>query len=397
MKKSLSFLIFLLLSCSEEEKSLQVESLAQDSLIIDTHIDVPYRLWRQHEKGQNIEDISKLSSGNFDYMRAMAGGLNIAFFSIYLPSVTEELKTSFEMANQLIDMVEDIVSLNPNKFYLIRSSQDANSLPKESIVGIALGMENGAPIQGDLKRVKLFHDRGIRYITLTHSKSNHISDSSYDDNIQWGGLSDFGKSLLVEMNNRGMMIDVSHVNDQAFYQAIEISETPVIASHSSLRHFTPGFERNISDDMLLKLAQKGGVIQINFGSDFLTLASQEFRNNKKEFILSFQTERSLSSEEILNLDKKFKINNPYPFADISVVLDHIDRVVDLVGIDHVGIGSDFDGVGDTLPVGLKDVSMYPNLVQGLVDRGYSKLDIQKILGKKLLRVWIEVENYAKEH
>jgi membrane dipeptidase len=272
-------------------------------------------------------------------------------------------------------------------------------LQKKSVVGIALGMENGAPIEGDLSRVQYYFDRGIRYITLTHSKTNHISDSSYDENIQWHGLSEFGKNLIGEMNRVGIMIDISHVNDEAFYQAIEISEAPVIVSHSSLRHFTPGFERNVDDAMLSKLAEKGGVLQINFGSSFISQRSRNYSTAMEEFLQEkFGEDRSDLSEEIINeARREFVYENEYPFATLDEVLDHFDRVVSLVGINHVGIGSDYDGVGDTLPVGLKDVSSYPNLIQGLLERGYSQKDIEKILGGNLMKVWREVEEYAIQH
>jgi len=396
------FLIFLSLlfqSCAEHIKNLDAEQIAQDSLILDSHIDVPYRLWRQHLEGLEIDDISGSTDGDFDFIRARKGGLNVPFFSIYLPASTQEDGTSHQMANELIDMVEDIVTLHPEKFILINSVADLGSITKKNIVGIALGMENGAPIQGDLSRVQYYFDRGIRYITLTHSKTNHISDSSYDENIQWHGLSEFGKSLIEEMNKVGIMVDISHVNDEAFYQAIELSQVPVIASHSSLRYFTPGFERNVDDAMLSKLAEKGGVIQINFGSSFISSRPRDYLVTMNSFLESRlgQNLEEVSEQDIRETRSEFIANNPYPYASLDEVLDHFDRVVQLVGIDHVGIGSDYDGVGDTLPVGLKDVSTYPTLIQGLLERGYSRKDIQKILGGNLIRVWKEVEEYAERN
>ena len=396
------FLIFLSLlfqSCAENIKNLDAEQIAQDSLILDSHIDVPYRLWRQHLEGLEIDDISGSTDGDFDFIRARKGGLNVPFFSIYLPASTQEDGTSHQMANELIDMVEDIVTLYPKKFILINSVADLGSITKKNIVGIALGMENGAPIQGDLSRVQYYFDRGIRYITLTHSKTNHISDSSYDENIQWHGLSEFGKSLIEEMNKVGIMVDISHVNDEAFYQAIELSQVPVIASHSSLRYFTPGFERNVDDAMLSKLAEKGGVIQINFGSSFISSRPRDYLVTMNSFLESRlgQNLEEVSEQDIRETRSEFIANNPYPYASLDEVLDHFDRVLQLVGIDHIGIGSDYDGVGDTLPIGLKDVSTYPALIQGLLERGYSRKDIQKILGGNLIRVWKEVEEYAERN
>ena len=393
------FLFLILQSCSESKISLNADEIAQDSLILDSHIDVPYRLWSQHLEGLEIDDISGPTNGDFDFIRARKGGLNVPFFSIYLPASTEEDGTSHKMANDLIDMIEDIVTLYPEKFLLIKSVDDLSSLTNKNIVGIALGMENGAPIQGDLSRVEYYYDRGIRYITLTHSKTNHISDSSYDENIQWHGLSEFGKTLIEEMNRVGLMIDISHVNDEAFYQAIELSQVPVIASHSSLRHFTPGFERNVDDVMLNKLAEKGGVLQINFGSSFISQRPRDYMDLMNNFLeLKFGQSREGVSEEVINeARKEFFSKNKYPYATLDEVLDHFDRVINLVGVDHVGIGSDYDGVGDTLPIGLKDVSSYPSLIEGFLERGYSREDIDKILGGNLIRVWKEVEEYANRN
>ncbi len=368
MRKIISLIIIMLISCSEEIEKISSEDLAKKLTIVDMHIDTPYRLWRQNLNGDEIDDISKRTlKGDSDYPRAVSGGLNVPFFSIYTPASTQIDSTSHEMAVSLISMIEDIVTLHSDKFFIVKSTSDIELLDRERL-GIAFGMENGAPIEGDLSRVQFYHDKGIRYITLTHSKSNHISDSSYDENHQWeGGLSSFGKELIREMNKVGIMVDISHVSDKAFYESIEISEVPVIASHSSLRHFTPGFERNVSDDMLIKLASKGGVISINFGSSFLTKKALEYRRNRE---------------------------GPYPFADVTDVVDHIDRVVNLVGIDHVGIGSDYDGVGDTLPSNLKDVSTFPNLISELLTRGYTEEDIEKILSGNIIRVWKEVEDFA---
>ena len=393
-----SLVLCFLISCSKTDPPNLSEQIASEMLIVDTHIDVPYRLWEQHQLGQEIDDISIMTTGNFDFTKAKSGGLNVPFFSIYLPAETEEDGSAYEVANNLIDMVEDIVTLSPDKFTLIKSTDDISSLDIKNILGVVLGMENGAPIEGDLSRVQFFYDRGIRYITLTHSKTNHISDSSYDENIQWGGLSDFGKQLIEEMNSVGIMVDISHVNDDAFYQAIEISNTPVIASHSSLRHFTPGFERNVDDEMLKALAKKGGVIQINFGSSFITEAPGLYFDKIKKYINDQVIDlKNASKEDIDKVRAEFMSKNPFPYADVSLVADHIDRVVVLVGIDHVGLGSDFDGVGDSLPEGLKDVSMYPNLIKELLNRDYKKEDIRKILSGNLLRVWKQVESYAREN
>ena len=359
----------LLLGCVNE-KDLTPDAIAQGSLIIDTHIDVPYKLKMQLEYNGSFEDISEKTSLNFDYPKSIKGGLNLPFFSIYLPASTEEEGTSFILANELIDMMDRIIETNPEKFFFVDTSTYLGNLPGQNLIGIAYGMENGAAIEGKLENVEYFYNKGIRYITLTHSKSNHISDSSYDENKNWGGLSEFGKSLIPEMNRIGVIVDISHVSDDAFMQAIEISKTPVIASHSSLRHFTPGWERNVSDEMLIALAKNKGVIQINFGTAFLN--------------------------DVNDKNKSYDPNT-YIHAEVTDVVDHIDHVVNVVGIDFVGIGSDYDGVGDTLPNGLKDASSYPNLIAELQNRGYSTTDIQKILGGNFVRVWREVEEYARDN
>jgi membrane dipeptidase len=261
---------------------------------------------------------------------------------------------------------------------------------------MAMGMENGGGIDGNLANVAYFADRGIRYVTLAHSKSNHIADSSYDDNEQWNGLSEFGRTLIPEMNRQGVMVDVSHVSDPAFWQVLELAAVPVIASHSSLRHFTPGFERNMSDEMVTALGENGGVVQINFGSSFLTKTARDYSNATQAAIEQFRSDEHAAADEeaLKNFMAQYQAENPYPFATVDDVLDHIDRAVALAGIDHVGIGSDYDGVGPTLPVGLEDVSRYPNLVTGLLGRGYSEGDVVKILGGNLMRVWAAVEAYA---
>jgi membrane dipeptidase len=246
--------------------------------------------------------------------------------------------------------------------------------------------------------VQYFHDRGVRYVTLTHSLSNQISDSSYDDNKQWDGLSEFGFELVKEMNRVGIMVDISHVSDAAFRDVMEVAQAPVIASHSSARYFTPDWERNISDEMIKRVAESGGVVMINFGSAFVTREANEYTLSRKAAYDAYIEESEFEKNDELQAafdDLYARDNGPYPYATLGETLDHFDHVVTLVGIDHVGIGSDYEGVGDSLPVGLKDVSSYPNLIKGLLERDYSEDDVRKILGENLLRVWAEVEAYAE--
>jgi membrane dipeptidase len=259
-------------------------------------------------------------------------------------------------------------------------------------------MENGAPIEDDIANVSHFYDRGIRYITLAHSLSNLISDSSYDDNKQWGGLSEFGVDVVKEMNRLGIMVDVSHISDEAFWDVMDVTSAPAIASHSSARHFTPGWERNLADDMIVRIAENGGLVMINYGSDFLTKAAFEYSAARRDAFEKYLEETGQQSNDELRrqFGEQYKTEHgPYPYATLEDVLDHFDHVIKLTSVDHVGIGSDYDGVGDSLPIGLKDVSSYPNLVEGLLRRGYSDADIRKMLGENLLRVWREVEAVAR--
>jgi len=371
---------------------ISAKDIASSSIIVDTHVDVPYRL------ESKPDDISVATeSGDFDYPRAVSGGLNAPFMSIYTPAKLEAEGGSREVAVKLMDMVDGFAEQWPDKFRIARSPADVRKQFAAGLMSLPMGMENGSPIEGDLSSLQYFYDRGIRYITLTHSLSNHISDSSYDSNRQWGGLSEFGVEVVKEMNRLGIMVDVSHISDDAFWQVMDVATAPAIASHSSARHFTPGFERNMSDEMIVRLAENGGVIQINFGSSFITAEAQEYANARSEAGKAYAALHPEFSET--DLYRSFPAiyaaaNGPFPFASLSDVLDHIDHVVKLTSIEHVGIGSDFDGVGDSLPHGLKDVAAYPNLIQGLLDRGYSEADIRKILGENLLRVWQVVEDYA---
>jgi membrane dipeptidase len=350
--------------------------LAERFLIVDTHIDVPYSLQ------EGSYDLTVLSEKHdFDYPRAKAGGLDIPFMSIYVPAEYEG-NGARAFADKLIDMVEGVAHAAPDKFAIAYSVADARRIAGEGKIALALGMENGAPIEGDLANLAHFKERGIRYITLTHSKNNHIADSSYDTERKWHGLSPFGELLVADMNRRGVMVDVSHVSDEAFARAVAISQAPVIASHSSARHFTPGFERNPSDELIRALAAQGGVIQVNFGSTFLTATANAWSKAYNNVHDAYMKEHGYAKNgpEDKAFEADYRAKTPLPYAGLDDLLDHIDYIRDLVGVDHIGLGSDFDGVGDSLPVGLKSVADYPNIVAGLLARGYSEQDIEKILG-----------------
>ena len=368
-------------------------ALARQLLIVDTHIDLPHRL---HEEWQDVSQATP--SGDFDHPRALAGGLDAAFMSIYVPARVDAAGGAEVRADELLGLVEGIVRDAPDKFALATCADDLKRIKASGRIALPLGMENGAPVAGGFDKLQRFRERGVRYITLTHSKVNAIADSSYDPVRRWQGLSPYGKELVAEMNRLGVMIDVSHLSDQAFWQVLELSQTPVIASHSSLRHFTPGFERNLSDAMVRALGERGGVVQISFGSVFLTPAAVAYRSAQNEAELAFALRNHLGEDDpqLKTFAERYRSDHPYPYATLDDVLDHFDRAVALAGIDAVGVGSDFDGVGDSLPEGLKDVAAYPNLVRGLLERGYSREDLSKIFSSNLLRVWRDVEAFAAE-
>jgi membrane dipeptidase len=369
----------------------RARELAQELIITVGHFDVPYRL------NELMEDVGfRTEQGDFDFVRAREGGLDAPFMSIYVPASYQENGGAKAFAEKMIGLVEEIVSKHPDKFSLAGSPQEVQALFEEGKIALPMGMENGAPLEDDLRNVEYFYQRGIRYITLTHAKDNLICDSSYDTTRTWNGLSDYGRQVVAEMNRVGVITDISHVSDSAFYQVMEISQAPAIASHSSCRHFTPGWERNMTDDMIKTLARNGGVIQINFGSTFLDQASRESSDQIKLQLPQWESEQSGLSQEEIDKYKKDYHREHYVYSNVSRVADHIDHVVSIAGIDHVGLGSDYDGVGDTLPEGLKDVSGYPNLISELLERGYSEDEIAKICYKNVFRVWNKVAEVAQQ-
>ncbi|MBH51456.1 MAG: peptidase M19 [Candidatus Marinimicrobia bacterium] len=395
----LSFIImisFIVSACSNDQALRnKANVLAHKFIITDGHIDVPWRL------NKGYEDLSvRTKSGDFDYVRAKEGGLDVPFMSIYIPSSYLETGGAKEKADSLIDMVNQMADNNPDKFEVAYSVADANRIFEEGKIALPMGMENGAGIEDDIRNLKYFYDRGIRYITLTHSKDNLICDSSYDDSDDtWGGLSPYGRKVVKEMNRLGIMVDVSHVTDEVINQVMDMSDVPVIASHSSCRYYTKGWERNMGDDEIRRLKDNGGVIQINFGSRFISPETDAYANNKQAAVEEYCAKpgaNCVNWTAPAEFEEEYRKTNPYPFATTEQVVDHIDHVVKLAGIDHVGIGSDYDGVGDSLPVGLKDVSTYPNLIYHLLKRGYSEEDIEKICYKNFWRVWSAVEAYAQK-
>lgn len=400
----LLFITIFLSSCvaqnTDESLHKLADKLAHEYIITDGHVDLPYRLrvqnFRLEKEFIGIPIATK--EGDFDYVRAKKGGLDAPFMSIYIPSNYQKEGGAKELADTLISMVEDIATAHPDKFGIAFTPADVRKYFEKGMIALPMGMENGAPIGEDLANLAYFRKRGISYITLTHSKNNQICDSSYDEERTWKGLSPYGRKVVAEMNQVGIMVDISHVSDETFYQVLEITKVPVIASHSSCRKYTPNFERNMDDDMIRKMKTNGGVIQINFGTTFLDANIGTQNDALRQSLDSLLTAKGLThkDEAAKPIIEKFQKDNPKLFSDVEMVANHIDHVVALAGIDHVGLGSDFDGVGDSLPTGLKDVSQYPNLIYVLLKRGYTKEDIEKICYKNVFRVWQTVLDYAEK-
>ena len=371
--------------------------LAQDEVIVDTHIDAPGILmdsWA--DLGIDAKD------REFDYPKARAGGLDVAFMSIYTSAGQDADGSAWQVANAMIDGVEALVQRHPDRFAILTSPRDTTRLLQGGRVLLPLGMENGAPIGDKLANLQFFFDRGVRYITLAHSANNRIADSSYVVEKKWNGLSPFGRDVVKEMNRLGIMVDVSHLGDASAMEALKLSSVPVIASHSAFRHFTPGFERNISDEIAKAVAAKGGVVQVPFGTAFIDPASAAdtqayFRAindfDRRNAELKAQGKPALDRAQF---NKDWDAAHPPRQSTLAQVLDQIDYGVKLIGIDHVGIGSDFDGVDGELANELKTVADFPNLVAGLQARGYKDADIGKILGGNLLRAWARIEAGAEK-
>lgn len=389
------FLIsFFLLSCKtiqeNDEKYLleKAQDICKTTLILDSHIDWP------DKQIKFPDDISKLKpKKDFDLIRAKKGGLNTVFSVAYIPSELNENQGRL-LLDSLINLITEYTFKYPDKFSLAKKPSDVKDNFEKGLISLPLCLENGTPIGDSLEYLKYLKERGITYITLCHMKSNQISDANFDPERKWNGLSPFGKEMIKEMNKLGIMVDVSHSTDSTVFQALEISKAPIIASHSSCRYFTPGFERNLPDTLIKAIAAKGGIVMLNFGSNWL---DEECNRNWMYLYFKWQdsTGIALNSEEggkfLAEYGKTHKLQ-----TDVKRLADHIDHIVKIAGIDYVGIGSDFDGLTkQSLPVDLQDVSCYPLIVAELLSRGYKVQDIKKILSENFLSVWNEVINTSE--
>jgi membrane dipeptidase len=350
--------------------------------VLDSHCDTPSQILR-------LRDLSLDNDhAHVDFPKLKRGGVDGAFFALYVPG-NLETEEAFEYSQRLLEGVERAVEANSSSVAFATDSAQAFSNKQEGRFSVFLGLENGSPIGNSFDRLKWFYDRGVRYVTLCHSSDNQICDSCASKVKRWGGLSPFGKELVAEMNRLGILIDVSHISDASFYDVLKYSDRPVVATHSCCRALC-SHPRNMTDDMIRSLASAGGVIQINFYPLFLDSGFAEVLSGsgleekggyvEKEFINdpSDPFKRAAWNriqDEILAL----------PRPSFTLIADHIDHVVALAGIDHVGIGSDFDGI-EVTPEGMEDISMMPKLFEELRRRGYSEADLEKIASGNFFRI-----------
>lgn len=350
--------------------------------VLDSHCDTPSQILRLRNLALDNDH------AHVDFPKLKRGGVDGAFFALYVPGNLDEGQ-AFDYSKRLLSGVVDAVLNNPSSAAFALDPSQAFENKEDGLFSIFLGLENGSPIGEDIGRIKWFYDRGVRYITLCHSSDNQICDSCASKVKRWGGLSPFGREVVAEMNRLGMLIDVSHVSDDSFYDVLKFSTKPVVATHSCCRALCD-HPRNMTDDMIRALATAGGVIQINFyplflDSGFASVLSssglcEKGESVEREFIndpadISKRAAWNRVQDEIQSL----------PRPSYKLIADHIDHVVKLVGIDHVGIGSDFDGI-EVTPDGLEDISMMPVLFDELGRRGYSQTDLEKIASGNFFRV-----------
>jgi membrane dipeptidase len=365
--------------------------------VIDTHTDTPMAL-----TDGSFDPALRNTAPDYrvDFPRLREGEVDAVFFAIYTAQrerTPENYERAYALANRMLDSTWRVVQRNSNVVQMAASRKDIMRIAAMHKTAICLGMENGFPLGKDISRVKEFYDRGVRYITLCHSSNNDICDSSTDKKgAEHNGLSSFGRDVVTAMNQSGMMVDVSHISDKAFYDVLEVSKAPVIASHSSVRAICD-HPRNMSDDMIRALAQNGGVIQIcilgayieqedTTSDNYVKLEALRVKHNDWNF--KDEQERREAWRAYDSINTRF----PPVLPAIARAVDHIDHVVRLAGIDHVGIGSDFDGGGGLADC--TDVADFPKITAELVKRGYSRSDIAKIWGGNFLRVYKAVEKAA---
>ncbi len=363
----------------------------QNAIVVDLQIDTPQRML---DEGFDLEPQD--TKGHIDLPRMRAGGLDAGFMSIWVDMRRYPGEAATKRALQLIDVVYRQVQLHPGQLALATTAGDIRRAHKQGKIALLMGMEGGTPIADDLGLLRVFYRLGIRYMTLTHSLNNNWADSSTDE-PRHNGLTDFGKEVVREMNRLGMLVDISHVSDKAFYDALAVTQAPVIASHSSARALC-NVPRNMDDEMIRAVAKNGGVIHVNYHIGFLDQTyvdafdkvRDEFRARMQALSEQYKEDSKARQEAVDSLYKEY--NARMPRVSWERILDHIDHMVRIAGVDHVGLGSDFDGA--FMPEGMDDASFLPRLTEGLLRRGYKEADVKKILGGNTLRVLEEAERVA---
>ena len=402
---SISIILVNLNGCAQKRSlSERTARIHDEVLTVDTHIDWPIQQFLNPDFDPSVKhSVDRPGGGQWDLIRMKEGGLDAVFMSVFTPQKERTKQghaTAKEIALKQIELTRKMVADNSNKVAIALNPEDAYSLEKAGKRAIFIGMENGYPIARNLDNVKLFFDAGVRYITITHSKNNELGDSSTDNRPEWDGLSPFGSKVVEEMNRLGIMVDISHVHDKTFWDVIKLTKAPVIASHSSARALR-NVPRNLSDEMLLAIKENGGVVQVCLLDDYIKKVEQTpereaaLKQLKKE--TSGWMKGELNPDKVKKLQEKYQeINAKYPEnrPTLAEAIDHVDRMVEVMGIEHVGIGSDFDGGGGL--VGINDVSQMPNITKELLARGYTEDEIRQLWGGNLMRVFSEVIQVATQ-
>lgn len=403
MKRALFLTLILAtitMACSNEPQFNSIEEKAayihNKVFTVDSHTDTP--MWFSSENFDFGKDNSSMGRSKVDIPRMESGGLDAVFLAAFIgqgPRNPEAHLKAKERLDIIIESIYAVAEKNKDKAGIALNSTQALALEKEGKRALFIGIENGYPLGNDISLVEEYYNKGTRYITLCHTKNNDICDSS-GDTTQYEGLSEFGEEVVKEMNKYGIMIDISHASDASFYDVINLSSAPIIASHSCARALCD-HNRNMTDDMLVKLAENGGVIQMCILSSYVVKAEpQPERDSMRREIRRKYNNFDDLSEELMAEARKawYSIDSIFPrqLAFVTDVIDHIDHIIEITGIDHVGIGTDFDGGGGVTDC--FDVSQMGNITLELVKRGYSEEDIRKIWGGNLMRVLDEVEKVA---
>ena len=382
MRKRIAFFLFAL--------ALPITA-QQRAVTVDTHADTPT------EYMQHPFDLGAWNTrGHFDYPRMKAGGLDAEFFAAYVPAkYANNGAAAFCM--KIMEIIHEMVDGYPQWVRYAQSTSDIRRIVAGGHRAILIGIEGGHAIEDSLDLLRAFYRFGARYMTLTHTNTNNWADSSTDE-AKHNGLTPFGRQVVLEMNRLGMLIDISHVSDKTFYDAIATSKAPIFASHSSARVFSD-HPRDMNDDMLRAIAKNHGVVDVNFYPVFLSdevrKASKERDERLKSAIADLKAKDPSEGEVYQTELKKLMDANPLPKVSYTAIVDHIDHIVKVAGIESVGIGSDFDGIPET-PKGMEDVSHLPEIRKELDRRGYSETDIRKIMGENFMRVFAEVERVSRE-